>query len=140
MVGGLLLIGLAAYLYHAAQPGNVKLRFDAVIGDQPLVFDRAIYPNPGGPGLFRVRDFQFFLSNIVLHGKKNDYLVPDSYHLARFDNASTSYELDLANVPQDTYSAVTFSIGIDDVANRSIVPVGDLDPNSRMDWNWEVGY
>ena len=140
IVSGLLLIGAATYLYQVMQPGIVKLRFDAVMSDKPLEFNRAIYPNPGGPGQFRVRDFQFYLSNIVLHGKKNDYRVPDSYHLARFDNASTRYELDVANVPQDTYSAVTFSIGIDDVANSSIVSVGDLDPNSRMAWNWEVGY
>ncbi len=140
IVSGLLLIGVAAYLYQAAQPGTVSLRFDAVVGDTSLVFNQASYPNPGGPGLFRVRDFQFYLSNIVLHGKKNDYRVPDSYHLARFDNASTSYQLELPNVPRDTYSAVTFSIGIDDAANSSIVPVGDLDPNSRMAWNWEVGY
>ncbi len=140
IVGGLLLIGVAMYLYQIAQPGTVKLRFDAVMGDTSLVFNQASYPNPGGPGLFRVRDFQFYLSNIVLHGKKNDYRVPDSYHLARFDNAATSYQFDLANVPQDTYSAVTFSIGIDDVANSSIESVGDLDPNSRMAWNWEVGY
>jgi hypothetical protein len=136
----LLLIGATLYFYQLVQPGTVGLRFDAVVGDTPLVFNEARYPNPGGSGLFRVRDFQFYLSNIVLHGKEDDYRVPDSYHLARFDNASTSYELDLPNVPQDSYSAITFSIGIDDAANSSIVSVGDLDPNSRMAWNWEVGY
>ena len=140
IVGGLMLIGLANYVYLGAQPGTIKLRFEAVMGDKPLVFNQASYPNPGGPGLFRVRDFQFYLSNIVLHGKKSAYRVPDSYHLARFDNTSTSYQIDLANVPQDSYTAVTFSIGIDDVANSSIRSVGDLDPNSRMAWNWEVGY
>ena len=29
---------------------------------------------------------------------------------------------------------------MDKGANRSIKPVGDLDPNGRMAWNWEVGY
>ena len=140
LASGLLLVGAAAYLYQAAQPGTVSLRFDAVVGDTPLVFNQARYRNPGGPGQFRVRDFQFYLSNVVLHGNKNDYRVPDSYHLARFDNASSSYQLDLPDVPRDTYSAITLSIGIDDAANSSIVSVGDLDPNSRMAWNWEVGY
>ena len=140
IASGLMLIGVAIYVYQSAQPGTIKLRFDAVMGDKPLVFNQASYPNPGGPGLFRVLDFQFYLSNVLLHGKKSAYRVPDSYHLARFDNSSTSYQIDLVNVPQDSYSAVTFSIGIDDVANSSIMSVGDLDPNSRMAWNWEVGY
>ena len=140
VASGPMLLGVATCVHHSTQPGTISLRFEAVMGDKPLVFNQASYPNPGGPGLFRVRDFQFYLSNIVLHGKKSAYRVPDSYHLARFDNPSTSYQIDLANVPRDSYSAVTFSIGIDEAANSSIRPAGDLDPNSRMAWNWEVGY
>ncbi len=140
VVSGLLLAGAAVYFYQISQPGTVRVRFDAVIGDKPLEFNDARYSNPGGAGMFRIRDFQFFISNIDLHGEKGVYRVPDSYYLARFDNSSTSYQIDLANVPQDWYSAITFSIGVDEVANGSIMSVGDLDPNSRMAWNWEVGY
>ena len=140
VASGLMLIGLAIYLYQTMLPGTIKLRFDAVMGAEPLVFNDARYPNPGGAGLFRVRAFQLYLSNIVLHGEEKDYRLPDSYHLARFDNSTTSYQIDLANIPQDLYSGVTFSIGIDETANGSIMSVGDLDPNSRMAWNWEVGY
>jgi len=140
VASGLLLTGAAIYVYQISQPGTLKMRFDAVVGDQPLVFNDARYSNPGGAGMFRIRDFQFFISNIDLHGEKGVYRVPDSYYLARFDNSSTSYRIDLANVPRDGYSAVTFSIGVDEVANGSIMSVGDLDPNSRMAWNWEVGY
>ncbi len=140
VVSGLLLAGAAVYFYQISQPGTVRMRFDAVIGDKPLVFNDARYSNPGGAGMFRIRDFQFFISNIDLHGEKGVYRVPDSYYLARFDNSSTSYQIDLTNVSRDSYSAVTFSIGVDEVANGSIISVGDLDPNSRMAWNWEVGY
>ncbi len=140
VASGLLLAGAAVYFYQISQPGTVRMRFDAVIGDKPLVFNDARYSNPGGAGMFRIRDFQFFISNIDLHGEKSVYRVPDSYYLARFDNSSTSYQIDLANVPQDWYSAITFSIGVDEVANGSIRSVGDLDPNSRMAWTWEVGY
>jgi hypothetical protein len=136
----LLLAGAAVYFYRAMQPGTVTLQFDAVMGADPLVFNQAIYPNPGGAGLFSVRDFQFYISNIVLHGKNGDYRAPDSYHLARFDSPSGHYRIDLSSVPRDTYSGVTFSIGVDEEANGSLRSVGDLDPNSRMAWNWEVGY
>ncbi len=140
MAGGLMLMLAANCVHQIAEPGTITLRFEAVMGDLPLVFDEAIYPNPGGPGRFRLRDFQFYLSNVVLHGEKDNYRVPDSYHLARFDNPSTSYQINLVDVPPDSYSAVTFSIGVDDVANGSIMWAGDLDPNSRMAWNWELGY
>ena len=40
----------------------------------------------------------------------------------------------------DRIEKVHLSIGIDEAANSSIESVGDLDPNSRMAWNWEVGY
>ena len=140
VASGLLLTGAAVYVYQISQPGTVRMRFDAVIGDQPLVFNDARYSNPGGAGMFRIRDFQFFISNIDLHGEKGVYRVPDSYYLARFENSSTSYQIDLTKVSRDSYSAVTFSIGVDEVANGSIMSVGDLDPNSRMAWNWEVGY
>jgi len=140
VASGLLLTGVAVYFYQVSQPGTVRMQFDAVIGDKPLVFNDARYSNPGGAGVFRIRDFQFFVSNIELHGEKGVYRVPDSYYLARFDNSSKSYQIDLANVPQTRYSAVTFSIGVDEVANGSIKSVGDLDPNGRMAWTWEVGY
>jgi hypothetical protein len=140
IVSGLILVGVATYFYQIARPGTVGLRFDAVMGEQPLVFDAAIYPNPGGAGLFRVRDFQLYISGIELHGQTGIYRVPDSYHLARFDNSSSSYRIELSHVPQDSYAAVTFSIGVDEAANGSIISMGDLDPNSRMAWNWEVGY
>ena len=66
--------------------------------------------------------------------------MPDSYHLARFDNASNTYEILIDAVPRDTYSRAILSIGLDQKANASIAPAGDLDPNGRMAWNWEVGY
>ena len=116
------------------------MRFEAAMGDEALVFNKPIYANPGGRGLFRVRDFQLYLSNIRLVGNAGTYTVPNSYHLARFDNPSTSYDVVIADVPRDTYHRVILSIGVDEDANGSIMPVGDLDPNSRMAWNWEVGY
>jgi len=29
---------------------------------------------------------------------------------------------------------------VDPAANGSVAPVGDLDPNGRMAWSWDVGY
>ncbi len=64
----------------------------------------------------------------------------DSYYLARFDNPAIGYEIVLNNVPARDYNQVEFALGVDAEANGSIRSVGDLDPNSRMAWSWEVGY
>ncbi len=125
------------------RPAAIRLHFTAVVGDKALVFNEPLYANPGGRGVFSVRDFLMYLSNIQLVGAAGTYSVPDSYHLARFDNASKTYDIVIEAVPRDTYSRVILSIGLDEKANASIASIasaGDLDPNGRMAWNWEVGY
>jgi hypothetical protein len=44
------------------------------------------------------------------------------------------------DVPRRNYERIEFGIGVDAAANRSLQQRGDLDPNGRMAWNWEVGY
>src|SRR5512145_253219 len=70
--------------YRAAQPIALTLYFHPFVGPEPLVLNEPRYPNPGGEGRFKVRDFQFFLSNIRLTGGTGVYAEPDSYHLVRF--------------------------------------------------------
>jgi hypothetical protein len=133
-------VAVGGLIYRSLQPGTIHLRFHASVGGEALVFHEHVYANPGGRGMFSVRDFQMYLSNIQLVSDAGTYSVPDSYHLARFDNASNTYEILIDAVPRRSYSSVILSIGVDQEANESIAPVGDLDPNGRMAWNWEVGY
>ncbi len=119
---------------------DVTLSFHARMGDDPLVYDEFIYENPGGSGVFRVRDFRFFASNLTLVQGEKTYAEPDSYHLLRFDNPETTHTIELLKVPLRSVEEVRFLIGVDPVANSSIEARGELDPNSQMAWNWEVGY
>jgi hypothetical protein len=121
-------------------PVTVTLRFQGMVGGQPLHHNQFLYPNPGGQGQYRVRDFQFFLSNIKLVSDDGFYAEPESYHLARFDNEEGVYLVSLENVPRQDYQRLEFTLGLDAQANGSLVSVGDLDPNGRMAWNWETGY
>jgi hypothetical protein len=127
-------------LYHAGQPTELALSFHPFVGAEPLVLNEPRYPNPGGEGRFKVRDFQFFLSNIRLVGATGAYVEPDSYHLVRFDGEEPAFVIVLHGVPRRNYERIEFGIGVDAAANRSLAQRGDLDPNSRMAWNWEVGY
>jgi hypothetical protein len=127
-------------LYRAAQPVELALYFHPFAGPEPLLLNEPRYPNPGGQGHFKVRDFQFFLSNIRLMGAAGAYVEPGSYHLVRFDGEETTFVIVLRDVPRRRYDRIEFGIGVDAEANRSLKQRGDLDPNGRMAWNWEVGY
>jgi hypothetical protein len=127
-------------LHRAAQPVELTLYFHPFVGAEPLVFNECRYPNPGGEGRFKVRDFQFFLSNIQLVSPAGAFIEPDSYHLVRFDGDESTFRIVLRDVPRRKYERIEFGIGVDAAANRSLESRGDLDPNSRMAWTWEVGY
>jgi len=143
----LAMLAAAAVLYvvvrlagQEAGPVELTLRFHPYVGAEPLVANELRYANPGGAGSFEVRDFQFFLSNIRLTGDSSEYAEPDSYHLVRFDRAQATYVVTLKEVPREDYDRIEFGIGVDPAANRSIEQRGDLDPNGRMAWTWDVGY
>jgi hypothetical protein len=132
--------GVGWRLYRAAQPVDLALYFHPFVGPEPLVLNEGRYPNPGGEGRFQVRDFQFFLSNIRLLSPAGAYVEADSYHLVRFDGEEPAFVVILHDVPPRRYERIEFGIGVDPAANRSLQSRGDLDPNSRMAWTWEVGY
>ncbi|ALP54517.1 hypothetical protein Tel_15925 [Candidatus Tenderia electrophaga] len=139
-VGMLAAAAVAASVYWWSRPTQLSLVFAVELDGAPLAFDEYRYDNPGGEGTFKINDFRFLVSNLVLEGSGGRYAVPDSYHLARFDNAARTYEIRIAEIPLRQVETVRFSIGVDEKANTSIMSVGDLDPNSRMAWNWEIGY
>jgi len=135
-----LLLAVAYAFLNTRSMETISLYFEAVVNDDPLLFDQLLYPNPGGEGDFKIRSFLFYLSNIKLIGAAGNYVEADSYHLVRFDNRDNSFTIELENVPRQNYETIEFSIGVDATANNSINPIGDLDPNGRMAWSWDVGY
>jgi hypothetical protein len=143
VVAGVVIVTLtcaAGWLYRSLLPGTLVLRLHATADGEPLVYNQFGYDNPGGQGRFRVRDFQFFVSNIRLVARDGVHEPTESYHLARFDNPAVSYEIVLDGVPPRDYERVEFALGVDAEANGSLRSVGDLDPNGRMAWSWETGY
>ena len=134
------LASIAAYLVLASRPMQVTLVFHPFVGSEAMVLNDFRYANPGGEGTFKIRSFQFFLSNIRLIADSGVYAQRDSYHLARFDNDDGEYRIVLENVPRRNYQYIEFGIGVDAAANGTIEMQGDLDPNGRMAWSWDVGY
>jgi hypothetical protein len=125
---------------RAEQPLRLTLRFHASVGEDALVLDQVRYENPGGDGTFKVRDFRFFVSNIRLVASSAEFLEPESYHLVRFDSEDLTHTVVIENVPRQDYRRIELGIGVDPAANGTMASVGDLDPNGRMAWSWDVGY
>lgn len=131
---------IVAALWQQAKPQNLILRFHPYVGEHPLVLNTQSYNNPGGEGTFAIRDFQLFISNIVVDYSASRFTERESYHLVRFDGSTSFGQIVLPQIKLQDLRQVSFAIGIDPKANGSLVIAGDLDPNSRMAWNWQVGY
>lgn len=133
-----LAIGVAYWFQYS--PQDITLRFHPFVGDKPLILHNQSYKNPGGNGNFLIRDFQLFISNIVLNYSSSHIKEPESYHLVRFDGDTNFDQIVIPEIEIKKLAQISFGIGIDKKANNTIMISGDLDPNSRMAWNWQVGY
>ncbi len=139
VIGLALISGIAVVVLRPPQT-EFHVNITPTVGEQLYVARTKSYPNPGGSGNFTFRDVRFFISNIELIGKSERYQLPDSYHLISFDSKPKPAEIHLQNLPDMRITAIKLGIGVDPEANSSILQSGDLDPNSRMAWSWDVGY
>lgn len=82
--------------------------------------------------------FKYYLSNVKL--KKTDgtwWNHPESYFLV---DAENSGELVLNNVPLGSYSAISYTLGVDSLRNVSGAQTGALSTTNGMFWSWNSGY
>jgi hypothetical protein len=121
---------------------TVVLSFRANVDGSPLVLGSRRYQNPNGTGEFTIENFKLYISNIVLVNSQteNAHREENSYHLLRFDSSEGVYNVSIDSVELTDFDSLYFSIGVDSAKNKSIDNIGDLDPNSQMAWNWNVGY
>ncbi|MEP0711363.1 MbnP family protein [Algoriphagus sp.] len=116
----------------------MEITMEHVLDGQTLELNGKSFTLPSGED-FTPKKFKYYLSNIVLTNSKTSasYIVPDSYHLISDDG---NKNIDLGMIPSSSYDQLTFSIGVDELANSKIDQTGDLDPNSDMAWSWKTGY
>jgi hypothetical protein len=126
-----------------ATTGNLKIDFEAMVGDSSLQFGTAntTYTNQSG-NTFNVSVYKYYISNIkIINSDNSVWLEPNSYHLIDHSNlASTT--LTLSNVPVGTYKGIEFMIGVDSTKNAggSGAQTGALDVANGMYWSWNSGY
>ncbi|WP_460672593.1 MbnP family protein [Larkinella ripae] len=127
--------------------GAIRLKFDNVVGAQDLKTDSSTSYTNGSGETFSVSKLNYFVSNIRL--KKADgseYVVPqDSSYFLITETNPASQSISLRNVPVDSYTGITFVVGVDSLRNTMGVEkrTGALDPAGTaagMYWDWNSGY
>ncbi|TWX47189.1 MbnP family protein [Colwellia hornerae] len=134
------IVAIVAVDGYRPLPKDLILRFHPYVGNQPLVLHHQSYKNPGGSGDFSITDFQLFISNITVKYSTSSISELNSYHLIRFDGGTSFDQILIPKIKIKDIETLSLGIGVDPKANGTIMFTGDLDPNSRMAWNWQVGY
>lgn len=123
----------------AGTTGTLRINVTPMFGDSMIDLNTESYVTANNDTL-TISRFKFYLSNIKLTTDNNTtYSVPDGYYL--IDAASTSsWAINLTNVPSGHYTSATFLIGVDSARNVSGSQTGALDPANGMFWTWSTGY
>jgi len=115
---------------------KIFIHFQNKAGDKILQAD-SNYQNDFDEN-FTVRNFKYYISNIVLYDSAKIQAYPDQYFL--IDNAdSASQQIEL-NASLKNITAIKFLLGVDSLKNVSGIQTGALDPAKGMFWTWNTGY
>lgn len=115
---------------------KVEIDIRAICKGKQLQLATQPYTTPHGDTFF-VDNFRFYISNVSLLGYRSVTL--SNNHL--FDIADTaSWSFIIPHVPPGRYTHISFTVGVDSIANTSGANAGDLDPAKGMYWAWNSGY
>lgn len=116
----------------------LSIAFNHYVDDLPLSIDDKVYSNELKQ-TYTVTKFKYYISNIRLvktDGK--EYSIPGYFLID--EEQEGSKKLMLASIPDGTYTAIRFIVGVDSLHNCSGAQSGPLDPVNGMFWAWNTGY
>jgi hypothetical protein len=114
----------------------VKIQLTNTINGKPMQLNTN-YTNAFHEA-FRLTDYKYIISNIKLINPVKNFIIPESYHL--IDEKDPSSKLISAEIKTDTYSGISFTIGIDSARQVSNAPLGIMDPSKGMFLDLHLGY
>ncbi len=121
------------------ESGYITLTFSHDNNSQPLVFDTMIYVNKSG-NEYLVNEIQYFISDVTLTSVSGDKLLLDAWedmHYVDTDIESTFTWALADDIPVGDYSAISFTFGISESKNQSLMFVNP--PESFMFWPENLG-
>jgi hypothetical protein len=114
------------------------IQFENYVGNDLIKMDTAHYKNELGQS-FTVTNFKYYISNIRLIESDGKSYISNEYFLINEDDNETKL-IELKNIPEGEYIAISFMIGVDSLHNCSGAQSGALDPAGGMFWVWNTGY
>jgi hypothetical protein len=117
--------------------GTVVLNFHHIVKDKVLNFTDT-YSNDHGEQ-YTVEGFKYYVHDIQLITNKNEPVAVSSDYFLVDESKTASKTITLA-APVNTYSAVSWLLGVDSARNVSGAQTGALDPANGMFWTWTSGY
>ena len=133
-------VAAGAMPFTAKSPGegSLTITFDHYVGDKALQFDTVLYNNELGQS-FTVSKFKYYIGNITLKKINGTEVNYKDYYLVNEEEPSSKI-INLNKIPEGSYSAIEFIIGVDSIDNCSGAQSGALDPVNAMFWAWNTGY
>ncbi len=90
---------------------------------------------------FSVTKLKYYISNIKFHKPDGSFFAEkESYHLLNAADSAKTCKFIVKDVPFETYTYMSFVIGVDSTRNVSGAQTGDLEPGKDMFWSWSQGY
>lgn len=122
---------------HHLKYSTVKIIFNNVVKNNPIVLYDSIYTNPFDEK-YTINKFRYYISNVSLRNSSKDFLQKNHSYLIDEKNPQS---LNISfSVPPGNYSSVAFLLGVDSLHNVSGAQDGALDPTNDMFWTWNTGY
>lgn len=125
--------------------GLLSIAFNHYVDNQILNLDSTIYKNSLDQ-TFTIGNFKYYISNIHLTNANlptgqagGKEFISKEYFLINEDEEK-SKKIILNNIPNGTYTSISFTIGVDSTHNCSGAQSGALDPANAMFWAWNSGY
>ena len=137
------LLCLLCILLQASHAANLTLSLRHTVSGQPLLLDSLRYRNAHDE-LFAISRLSYLVANIALQDQQGQWHnIPNA--LAWLDAAARRTQLELSALPQHTYQAIRFDIGLSAEVNHSdpaqYAAQHPLNPNlNNLHWTWQSGY
>lgn len=120
------------------EPGVVNFTFNHTVDGTPLKLNAVQYANDAG-NVYSVTKLKYYVTNIILTKTDGVTHAPRSYYLVDADFVGGA-DFRMIDIPAGDYKSISFSIGVDPVANVNGDQQGALDPLNGMFWSWNTGY
>lgn len=118
--------------------GKLTLNFNHTFGSQALALAPQSYVTAASDTV-KVTQLLYYVSNVILTTHNGTKVNLGNYNLVSYLSGQPS-TITLNNIPSGRYTNISYTIGVDSLANSTGVHTGDLDPSNGMYWTWSTGY